>query len=52
MFKYKSGYIVNYKNQKVFSVKDRKDVEGQPVWASSRIGGHNASQRWRISYLH
>jgi hypothetical protein len=54
MFKYKSGYFTNIKNGKVVSVKDRKDEEGQPVWASARIGGRHghASQRWRISYLH
>jgi hypothetical protein len=43
MFKYKSGYIENYKNQKVFTVKDRKDVEAQPVHVENRIGGRHPS---------
>jgi len=52
MFKYKSGYFVNIKNHKVVSIKDRKDEEGNAVWASSRINGRHPSQIWRISYLH
>jgi hypothetical protein len=52
MFKYKHGYFTNTKNQKVVSIKDRKDAEGQPVWASNRLGGNHSTQRWRISYLH
>jgi hypothetical protein len=52
MFKFKHGYFTNIKNGKVVSVKDRKDVEGQPVHAENRIGGNHPSQRWRISYLH
>jgi hypothetical protein len=50
MFKYKGGYFTNINNQKVLSVKDRKDAEAQPVWASNRIGGNHASQRWRVVY--
>jgi hypothetical protein len=50
MFKYKHGYFINIKNQKVISVKDRKDQEAQPVWASNRMGGKQPSQRWRIAY--
>jgi hypothetical protein len=41
---------LNIVNNKVISVKDRKDLEAQPVWASSRLGGNNASQRWRVVY--
>jgi hypothetical protein len=54
MFKFKSGYFTNIKNGKVVSIKDRKDEEGNAVWASVRIGGRHGhpSQRWRISYLH
>jgi hypothetical protein len=50
MFKYKHGYFTNIKNQKVISVKDRKDVEAQPVWAINRLNGNQQSQRWRIAY--
>jgi hypothetical protein len=52
MFKYKHFYFTNIQNGKVISVKDRKDEEAQPIWASTRIGGNHPSQRWRISYLH
>jgi hypothetical protein len=51
MFKFNNGYITNIKNNKVVSVKDRSDVEGQPVWASTRIGGNHPSQRWRVVYV-
>jgi hypothetical protein len=50
MFKYKGGYFTNIKNSKVVSIKDRKDVEAQPVWASTRLGGNHPSQRWKIVY--
>jgi hypothetical protein len=52
MFKYKGGYIENIQNKKVISVKDRKDVEAQPIWASNRLGGRNVSQLWKIVYPH
>jgi hypothetical protein len=50
MFKFKSGYITNIKNNKVISVKDRSDKEKQAVHVENRRGGHQASQRWRILY--
>jgi hypothetical protein len=50
MFKYKHGYFTNIENQKVVSVKDRKDEEAQPVWAINRLGGRHPSQRWRVVY--
>jgi hypothetical protein len=40
MFKYKGGYFVNNKNNKVFSVKDKKDEEAQPVNVENRRGNH------------
>jgi hypothetical protein len=52
MFKYKSGYFVNIQNKKVISVSGQKDVEGQPIHALNRLGGRNASQIWRVAYLH
>jgi hypothetical protein len=48
MFKFKSGYITNIKNNKVMSVKDRSDKEKQPVIVDTRRG--YSSQRWRILY--
>jgi hypothetical protein len=48
MFKYKGSYIVNLHSKKVISVKDRKDIEAQPIHVENRRG--DASQRWRIVY--
>jgi hypothetical protein len=52
MFKYQHRYFTNIKNGKVISIKDRKDVEAQPIWASARIGGNHPSQRWKVVYTH
>jgi hypothetical protein len=52
MFKYKRGYIFNIQNNKVFTVKDKKDVEAQPVWVVNRYGGRNSAQIWRVVYTH
>jgi hypothetical protein len=52
MFKYKNGYFRNIQNNKVITVKDKKDEEAQPVWVWNRYNGRDASQIWRIAYLH
>jgi hypothetical protein len=39
MFKYNDGYFTNIQNNKVFTVKDRKDEEGQAVHVENRYGG-------------
>jgi hypothetical protein len=41
MFKYNNGYFTNAQNQKVITVKDRKDEEAQPVWVQNRYRGRN-----------
>jgi hypothetical protein len=50
MWKYNGRYFTNIQNGKVFTVKDRKDIEGQPVHAENRIGGNNSAQIWRVVY--
>jgi len=41
---------VNVYNKKVISVSEKKDVEAQRVHALNRLGGNDASQRWRVIY--
>jgi hypothetical protein len=48
MFKYRGEFLVNLHTKKVISVKDRKDIEAQPIHVETRRG--DASQRWRIVY--
>jgi hypothetical protein len=50
MFKFKDGYFTNIRNNKVFTVKDRKDIEAQPVHVENRYGGRNAAQIWKVVY--
>jgi hypothetical protein len=52
MFKYKNGYFTNLQNGKVFTVKDKKDSEAQPVWVWNRYRGRDSSQIWKIVYTH
>jgi hypothetical protein len=50
MFKYNNGYFRNIQNGKVFTVKDRKDIEAQPVHVENRIGGRHPAQIWKVIY--
>jgi hypothetical protein len=50
MFKYNNGYFTNIQDGRVFTVKDRKDIEAQPVHVEKRYGGRNAAQIWKVVY--
>jgi hypothetical protein len=43
MWKYNNGYFTNFKDGRVFTVKDRKDEEAQPVHVENRLGGRNSA---------
>jgi hypothetical protein len=44
----KGAYITNFRNKKVFSVQDGKNIEGQYVYVMKRNNGRH--QRWNIVY--
>jgi hypothetical protein len=43
MFKYNNGYFTNIQDGRVFTVKDRKDIEANPVHVEKRYGGRNSA---------
>lgn len=52
-FKYEGQFFVNVKTNKVMTVKDKKDEEGQFVITQNRHGKNqgNAEQRWKVVYM-